>query len=246
MTVAELTVVLVAVAVGSMVKGVSGLGPSVIVVPILGTFVGVEAAVVIFAVPALMSNVLVVRRFSGELRSTRHLPAIVVPGAIGAAVGSLVLTSVDEGLLAIVVGALVVAYAVLFVTSPQLTAPPAVARRLSPVVGLLAGVMQGTAGFCGPVVGAWLHSFRLPRSAYLVSVSTVFALIGVAQVGTLAVLGRFTWDRAGAAALALAGVVVFVPIGMRVGRHIGRTAFDRVIVLLLLGSAAWLVIDTNL
>lgn len=238
---AELVVVVVAVAVGAVTKGLAGLGLPVVAVPVTAGFLGVEEAVVVMAFPSLASNLWLIAEHRGARRDTRHLPALVLPGVVGAAVGSWLLTAVDETALAVVVAVLVGGYAALFAVNPEVRVPEPVARRLSPVVGLGAGVMQGTAGFSGPVVGAWLHSFRLPRPAYVLSVTTVFGLVGVAQVVALAALGRYTWGRVGASALALAVVAVGLPLGSRLARRVSPGAFDRVVVVLLVASAAWLL-----
>jgi hypothetical protein len=237
----ELAVIVLAVAVGAVTKGLAGLGLPVIAVPVMAGVLGVEEAVVIMAFPSLVSNAWLIAEHRGARRRTRHLPALVLPGLVGAVVGSWLLTEADETVLAVVVAVLVGAYAVLFVTNPEVRLPEAAARRLSPVVGLGAGIMQGTAGFSGPVVGAWLHSFRLPRPAYVLSVTTVFGLVGVAQVAALAALGRYTWDRVGASALALVVVAVGLPIGSRLARRVSPGAFDRVVVALLVVSALWLL-----
>jgi len=238
----ELVVVAVAVAVGAFTKGVAGLGLPVIAVPVMGGFIGVEAAVVVMALTWLVSNLWLMGGHRRAAPDTRHLPALVVPGLVGAALGSWLLTSVDETALAVVVAVLVGVYAVGFVANPEVRLPAPVARTLSPVVGFGAGVMQGTAGFSGPVVGAWLHSFRLPRPAYVLSVATVFGLTGVAQVVALAALGRYTAGRVGASALALAVVAVGIPLGMRASHRVSPRVFDRVVVALLVASATWLVV----
>ncbi|HSL56815.1 MAG TPA: sulfite exporter TauE/SafE family protein [Acidimicrobiales bacterium] len=237
----ELVVVALAVAIGAVTKGIAGLGLPVVAVPVMAGFLGVEEAVVVMAFPSLASNLWLVREHRAARHQTRHLPALVVPGLVGAALGSWLLTSVDETLLAVVVAVLVGVYAVSFVANPEVQLPEPVARRLSPAVGLGAGVMQGTAGFSGPLVGAWLHSFRLPRPAYVLSVTTVFGLVGVAQVVTLAALGRYTVARVIASALALAVVAVGVPVGSRLAHRVSPRAFDRVVVGLLVASAAWLL-----
>ena len=65
----ELLVVALAVVMGSLIKGVTGLGLPLTAVPVIAFFVGVENAVVIMAAPTAMSNAVLVR----EHRRARHV-----------------------------------------------------------------------------------------------------------------------------------------------------------------------------
>ena len=76
----------------------------------------------------------------------------------------------------------IVGYVVLFFAHPDLRTTPARSRRLAPPVGLTAGVFQGAIGISGPIVGSWIHSYRLSRSAHILSVTTLFMLTGLTQL----------------------------------------------------------------
>ena len=68
----ELLVVALAVVLGSLVKGVTGLGLPLTAVPVIAFFVGVEDAVVIMAAPTAVSNAMLVREHRHELRSAEQ------------------------------------------------------------------------------------------------------------------------------------------------------------------------------
>ena len=61
MSVYELLIVALAVVLGSLVKGTTGLGLPLTAVPVIAFFVGVQDAIVIMAVPTAVSTAMLVR-----------------------------------------------------------------------------------------------------------------------------------------------------------------------------------------
>ena len=39
-------------------------------------------------------------------------------------------------------------------------------------------MMQGAVGVSGPIIGSWLYAYRLPRDAYILSLSVLFLITG--------------------------------------------------------------------
>jgi hypothetical protein len=108
-------------------------------------------------------------------------------------------------------------------------------------VGSIAGVMQGALGVSGPVVGAWMHGYRLTSQAYVFSVTLIFGVAGSVQLVLLAATGRYTSERLGVAVLAVIPVVAVLPLGMRWRRRLGGRGFDQAVLAVLLGSGVALV-----
>jgi len=72
----QLTIVLVAVVIGSVSKAVTGMGLPVIVIPVAALFVDIEDAVVIIALPNLLANGVLAIRERAHLPDTRNLGAL--------------------------------------------------------------------------------------------------------------------------------------------------------------------------
>ena len=104
-----------------------------------------------------------------------------------------------------------------------------------------AGTFQGAIGISGPIVGSWIHSYRLPRSAHILSVTTLFLIIGVGQLTVLVANGEFA-GRVGATALACIPVLVAIPVGTRLRSHVSGRGFDLAVIALLGASAIALCI----
>ena len=61
----------------------------------------------------------------------------------------------------------------------------------------------------------WLHGYRLPKNAYVFSVSSLFLVSGATQLGVLLFSDQFGRDRLIASGIALAATLCMIPIGTR-------------------------------
>ena len=225
----QLIVTLVVIAVASLVKAITGTGFPLIVTPILTLFLPLEDVVAIVAVPNAVSNVVLAGRERGHWPDTRDLPTILGFGLVGAVAGTFVLVSVPERPLLLALAALVVAFVANSLRRPDFEIGPDRSRRWSPAVGFAAGVSQGAVGISGPIVVPWIQSYRLPRNAQVLSVTSIFLVTGMAQVATLAANGEYGGERLGLALVAIVPTLAAIPLGTRLRERLGRSAFDRAV-----------------
>ncbi len=242
-TATQLVIVLVAVIIGSVAKAVTGMGLPVIAIPIAALFVDIETAVVVIAFPNVLANAFLAFRERASIHETRDLPVLAVAGVIGAVAGTLLFVSVPETPLVIAVIVAIVGYVALFFLHPDLRVGPARSRRLAPGVGLVAGGFQGAIGISGPIVGSWIHSYRLGRGAHILSVTTLFMLTGFTQLVVLIGHGEFA-GRVPATLLACIPVLGAIPLGTRLRDKVSVRGFDLAIVGVLSVSAVALAIET--
>ncbi len=239
----ELAIVLVAVIIGSIAKAVTGMGLPLIVIPIASLFVDVNDAVVVIALPNVLANAVLAARERHSYRETRDLPVLATAGVIGAVLGALVLVNVSETPLVIAVVVAIVGYVVLFFAHPEFRTTPAQSKRLAPTVGGVAGAFQGAVGISGPIVGSWVHSYRLPRGAHILSVTSLFFITGLAQLIVLISSGELS-GRVLATLLACIPVIAVIPIGTRLRESVSGRHFDLAIVGMLVVSALALLLQT--
>lgn len=245
LTTQELLVAVIALAIGSLLKSISGLGLPLVTIPAISYVADIETAVAITAVPNLALNGALAFRGRASWPDTRDLPILGLTGLAGAVVGTIALVSVPERALVALLVVVVLAYAVTFFTTPEFTIEPARARRLAPAVGLAGGAMQGAVGISAPIFASWVHAQRLPRNAMVLAVTTLFAMAGAAQLPVLAINGTMDdlwW-------LSIAGVgpaLATIPWGARLRDTVSSTTFDRIVVLTVTGSTLGLAARTFL
>jgi hypothetical protein len=239
----DIVIVVVAVLLGSFVKGVTGSGLPVVAVPVMATFIGVEEAVVIMVIPGIVSNLQIIRGNLDDLSRTSHLPAIVASGVGGVAVGTYLLTTVDEAALSVVLAGVIGIYLAMRLLHPSFVIDGRTRSMTVGPVGFLAGVLQGGTGVSSPIVAPYIHAFRLSRGAYVISITVVFLAFAVIQMVALFVAGVFTAERLLLGVAMVAPVIVGVAAGMRYGRRLSRVAFDRWVLIMLAATALKLVVD---
>jgi uncharacterized protein len=239
----ELAIVVVAVVIGAIAKAVTGMGLPLIAIPIASLFIDVNDAIVVIAFPNLLANAVLAGRERRSWSGTRDLPTLALAGVVGAVAGTLLLVSAPEEPLVVAIIVAIVGYVMLFFAHPEFRVGPLRSRRLAPAVGGVAGLFQGAVGISGPIVGSWIHSYRLDRGAHILSVTSLFFITGLTQlvvlVGTGALSGRVT-----ATLLACIPVLASIPIGTRLRNSVTVRGFDLAIVGMLAVSALALSLQT--
>ena len=242
MSTAELIVVGVASALAMLAKSATGLGYPLIAIPILAPLIGIETAVAAITLPNAAANMLVGWRTRHARSESRDVFVLSATSAAGAVAGTFVLVSAPERPLLIVLAAAVLLFVVRSLWLGDITVPAEAARRASPAVGLVSGVMQGAVGVSGPIIGSWLYAYRLPRDAYIFSLSVLFLIAGLAQISSLAAIGAYDSDRLIAAAVGFGPVVAMLPVGERLRARLSGSQFDRVVLGLLAAAGVTLVV----
>ena len=233
----DLLVIVAAIALGAFVKGATGGGLPQIAIPVMAAFVGVERSVVVMAIPGVVANGWLVWTHRGEARDTRDLPVMLAGGAVGAVIGTLALEGLDARVLSGVLAALIIGYVVLSFARPGFHLPPRVTRVASPPVGVAAGGLQGATGISGPLLSTYLHGFGLRPRAYVFALATLFFGFALVQTVSLVAVGLYTPSRLAQSLLALIPIALALPLGSWAARRMSVTAFNRVVLVLLLASA---------
>jgi len=241
MTGAELTIVLIAVIVGAIIKSVTGMGLPLVAIPIATLFVDLDDAVVTIALPNLLMNVVLSYRERSHIAETRDLPVLATTSVVGAIVGTIAFVSLPEEPLIVLLIIAILGYVVTFFARPDLTMGAERSRQLAPAVGTVAGGFQGAIGISGPIIGSWIHSYRLPRGAYIFSVTSLFLVAGVAQFAVLSVSGELA-GRIGASLLACIPVLASIPVGSWLRNRVSARGFDLAVVGMLIVSIGVLAI----
>ena len=244
MTSTQLLVIVVASFAGALVKGVTGLGYPVLAVPLIALVTGIEDAVVVVAIPNLAANIALCWEARAARGEARDLGRLVGFGIVGAVIGTVALVRLPEQPLLIALACTVGVFVVQMIRRPELGLDAATATRWSPIAGLFTGLMQGAVGVSGPIVATWLHGYRLAVQTYVFSVTVIFGVTGAVQLIVLALQGQLLQgDRLLGALLAGVGVVIALPLGLRLRHRLSGPAFDKVVLGVLLVSAVSLVFE---
>jgi uncharacterized membrane protein YfcA len=231
--IAVATIVLAGVA-----KGVTGMGIPVAAVPILVALYGDLRLVLLTTILATaLADIPLLWRFRKNYREASVFIGFLVAGAIGMYVGTRILAYVQTSILSAVLAAVVIAFIAVSLVGKVPTISRTMANRLGPLIGLVCGTLQGSAGASGPIVTTYLVSSQLTRDGFLFAINMIFFVLDWSQFAALQSLHLTTqaiWLTAVAVAvLAFAGI----GIGFAIQKRVNDVVFKRAL-LVMLGVAA--------
>ena len=136
------------------------MGLPLIATPILASVFGPRQAVVIITIPIFVANTLLVLQSWRVLGYLRTLVPLIVANAAGTVLGALLLAGLDQKTFAVLITAMV---ALFLARGERIVGEPGARRAqlLTPVVGFVGGVMQGTTSISSPVIGSYFHAMNL-------------------------------------------------------------------------------------
>ncbi|NNF23321.1 MAG: sulfite exporter TauE/SafE family protein [Rhodobacteraceae bacterium] len=223
----------IAFALGGILKGAIGAGTPVIAVPILSIYYGVPFAVAVFTFPALLSNIWQAWAYRSQLLPRSFVLSLVFSAGAGTAAGSVLLAALPSPALMLSVAVTTFAYVGFRIAKPDWSLNAALAARIALPVGFASGLLQGAAGISAPVSVTFLNAMRLPREAFIGTISVFFLSMTMVQIPALWGLGLLTPDRVGLSLLACIPMFGAMPVGAWLARHIRRDVFDRIVMGLL-------------
>ena len=241
MTTAELALLIGALSLAGLVKGVTGMGLPLFATPILALVFGARSAVVIMSIPTFVTNLLLILEGRDSVPVLRRIWPVAAAGVVGVIVGLNLLVRLDQNLLGLVIAALVV---LVIARGDRILGddPNAVrVRVIGPILGALGGVLLGTTSIASPAVAGYFHALRLQPREFIFALAALFQVLGTVQVIGLWRLGEYDGEIVRVAALALVPMLATFALGVRLRRRLDTVAFRRVIVGFLVLSALVLV-----
>lgn len=225
-------VVLIAIAIGSLIKGMTGLGLPLIAVPAIASFTSVEEAVVLMIIPVLGSNLWLVvshRRFARLLKA--HWPFLIA-GFIGGIAGTFLLVAIDDRWLKLILAGWLALYLLQYGFGDALSFVFRARGAASVLIGLAAGTIQGASGVSAHIVAPYFHGRQTEPAAYAFLIAAAFLTFGSAQLAAASGSQLFDAGRLILALLALLPTLFFTQIGIRWAGRVSDDVFRRVILAL--------------
>lgn len=239
---ARLLLVWGAIFLGSYSKGVVGLGVPMIATPIIASLYDLPTAVAVVALPMLLSDLPFVILGLRHYREATRVTPFVLLGLVGIFIGAQLLVTVDDRLLAAVLGTVIA----VFVVTSWFHVLPVLSRRtariVGPPLGLVAGVIQGSAGASGPLTAMYLFSLGIPRHVFVFTVNAIFQVLDTTQFAALWRLGLYASGLMWLAVLSCVPMAIGLVLGFKTQQYVNDEAFRRVILILLALSAAHLFV----
>lgn len=232
-----------AIFVGGILKGATGAGVPILAIPALTMVYDIRIAIAVMTVPNVLSNVWQVWQYRRDLPDRRYLLALILGALIGTIVGTIMLAVVSPRILAMLVAGAVFAYVGLRVLQPDIRLSEEMGKRLAFPASFVGGALQGSTGISAPATLTYLNAMRLPRGAFVATISVLFMAITTTQIVSLVAVKLLTWPLFFAGFPALALVLGGMQIGTWLGKRLSGATFDKVILALLFVLSLRLLYD---
>lgn len=222
-------IVLAAISIGSLIKGMTGMGLPLLAVPAIASFTSVEEAVVLMIIPTFGSNLWLVvthRRFSSLI--AQHLPFLIA-GLAGGILGTFLLIALDDRWLKLILAVWLAVYLVQFVLGGFLRAFFQASGITAAAVGLTAGTIQGATGISAHIVAPYFHGRKLAPDAYAFLIASAFLTFSSAQIVAAVSTQLLTLERFAIGMIALVPTLVFIQIGIKFAGKISEATFQKIL-----------------
>lgn len=207
-----------------LVKGTVGLGLPIVVLVFLALPLGVTPAISLMLIPAIATNLVQAATGRSLIPLLRRLWSFLLTAIVGIWLGVGLLSRVEPGTTLMALGALLSAYSVFSLRSPQIRPPGRAEPILSPLAGGLGGVAFGVTGlFIVPGI-LYLQALGLRKNELVQALGITFTTLSVTLMGAFLDKGVMT---SGAALLSLAALVPTV-LGLRLGQRVRHRVSENV------------------
>jgi uncharacterized membrane protein YfcA len=209
------------------VKGVTGMGLPTVAMGVLGTLMLPAEAASLLILPSFITNVWQLLAGSGVVALVRRL-WLMMAGIVAGTIAAASFVAGSGGAWAVTgLGAALTLYAVSGLLSWRFTVSPRHERRLSPVIGIVTGLVTGGTGvFVVPAV-PYLQALDLKKEDLVQALGLSFTVSTVALAIGLARENAFAFNNIISSFLAVAPALLGMWIGQHVRERISPATFRR-------------------
>lgn len=220
------------------VKGVTGMGLPTVAMGILGSLISPLAAAGMLLLPSFLTNLFQLYEGGNLPALLKRLWPMMLTIVLGTLASSSLLASGSSHATTIALGTALIIYALWTLFASPLHIPPRHDPWLSPLIGLLTGLLTGGTGvFVIPAV-PYIQSLGLQRDELVQALGLSFTF------STLALAAGLWWHGAlqdialGTSLMAVLAALIGLFAGQRIRKRISPVAFKRgfLVCLILLGA----------
>lgn len=217
-----------------VVKGVTGMGLPTVAMGVLGATMSPLTAAAILIIPSFVTNAWQMVAGRDTLRLARRLWAMMLCIVIGTLLGARLLVIVDPVWSGRALGLALIAYAAYALLLPTFSVPERFQSWLSPVIGMVTGLLTGATGvFTLPAV-PYIQALGLQKDELVQALGLSFTVSTAALAGGLLAHGAFRLDQLGLSLLAVIPALAGMWLGSIVRQKISPRTFRRCFLLFLI------------
>lgn len=237
----EFLLIFMAFFLGGLLKGILGIGLPLMVLSILGVFLSPTLVVALLVVPIVMSNLWQAFRHGLPAEGTRRLLPMSLVFVLFTVLGAALLASIEETLLFVSLGVIVVGFSLLNLRGMRLVVPSRHEVWAGPCTGVAAGLLNGISTINGPPLVMYLVGIQLSKDDFVKAYGLV-ALCGSVPLALSYIgVGIFGWREFIVSSMALPPVFLGMWAGQIIRSRINKELFSKVLLIALIVLGANLI-----
>ncbi|HSG24926.1 MAG TPA: sulfite exporter TauE/SafE family protein [Anaerolineales bacterium] len=217
---------------------VVGFGAPLISMPFMIVWLGAKTATPLSALVGLLTSVFVLIYY----RSHFNLQAVIkllAAAVIGVPVGTYLLNLVDARSLKILLGVIVIGYALYSLASPKL--PKIQGKFWEYIFGFFAGIMGGALNTSGPIVVIYASFKQWKPEEFRSNLQGFFIVTNVVIMVSHYIGGNLDSQFAANVGWAIGGMLVAIVVGLVISSRVNEKIFRTLIIIVLIASGIQLL-----
>ncbi len=219
-------------------QGLAGFGSTLVALPLLALVMDLRLATPVCCLLAVVLNAVLTCRLRGHIQKPA-LALLLAASLPGMAVGAQSLRSLPEAWLKGLLALAILGYVAWAVRRTGPARPAGWGYGVA--AGFVAGCLGAAIGVNGPPVAAWVSRQGLDRNAVRATLTAYFLLAGIGITASQYAAGLVTPVVLARAAVGLPALLAGLCVGMAGCGRIGEAAFARVVLAVLMLTAASLL-----
>ncbi len=222
-----------------VIRGITGFGSGLISVPLLALELPLTTVVPLILLTDFTAS-LALGGLHLQKVAWSEIRRLLLAGAVGVLIGAQLLVSLPRESLLLVLGTVVIAFALRTLLSRQTPLPPISPRWAWPT-GLLGGTISALFGTGGPPYVMYLTRRIVDKGVMRATLSGLFFFEALVRIGVFSVGGVLTRETLWLFGLAVPVTLSALWLGSRIHTRLSNEALLRLVSLILLGSglALW-------
>lgn len=208
-----------------VIQGITSFGFSLLAVPLLSIFLPFKIVVPMLIIYSLFLNSIILYNVRKHV-NLKKIYILVIAGIVGTFFGTYALESLDENILKVIVGAIVTISSIAFIKGYRM---PVKNERLSYLpVGLLSGLLNGSASLSGPPIILFLKNQGVEKQIFRASLTSYFWALSISTIPIQLARGLIDKDVMTYTMYLLPGLVIGVLVGVKLGNKVDEAFFKKI------------------
>lgn len=226
----------------AFVKGSIGFGFPSLATPLLSLVVDVRTAVVVLILPNIVMDTIQFVRRGAPLTTMRRFITLLGAGAVGTILGTRLLTLLSPRAATFTLGVFVLIFVTLNATGLAPRVPGHWEAWLSPLAGLVAGVVGGVTNAPATPLVLYFHGLGLAKHDFISAVAFTFIFYKLVQLGAVSWYGLLPWPLLWVSIALTSVALLGFAVGLKLQDRLDQRAFNRAVLVFLGVLGAWLVL----